>query len=192
MDLKSSSTSWIWSVRDGSALNTNDQAANLQIHSVQGAFKLDLTKAAGGNSVNPFQDATATSTAAGGTAPTAAVSDANSGPNANGTSGASGASPDGASSASGDDSGSQAMTTRMIIAHGIIMPLAFVIFFPLGALTIRVLSTPGAIWVHGGAQVFAYSMAIVGLGLGVWIAVNTQQVSGPFFLARLYLPFDLI
>lgn len=182
MDLKSSSTSWIWSVRDGSALNTNDQAANLQIHSVQGAFKFDLTKASGGNSVNPFQDATATSTAAGGTAPTAAVSGANSGPDANSTSESSGASSDG---------GNKALIHRTVIAHGIIMPLAFVIFFPLGALTIRLLSMPGTVWVHAGAQVFAYSMAIAGLGLGVWIAVNTQQVQStiPCLLVR-SLPSD--
>lgn len=183
MDLKSSSTSWIWSVKDGSALNTNDQAANLQIHSVRGAFKFDLTKAAGGNSVNPFQDATATSTAAGGAAPTSAVSGANSGPNANSDSSSSGA--------SSDDSGSKAIGHRIVIAHGVIMALAFLIFFPLGALTIRLLSRPGTVWVHAGAQVFAYCMAIAGLGLGVWLAINTQAVSQPSFRLPIVIHFHL-
>ncbi|KAI9872543.1 MAG: hypothetical protein M1830_001493 [Pleopsidium flavum] len=176
MDLKSSSSSWIWAVKDGSSLDTNDQSANLQQHSVQGAFKFDLTKASGGNSLNPFQDATATSTAAGGAAPTSAVSGANSGPNAS----SDGSSSSGSSS-EGDDSGSsggsKAMEHRMVIAHGVLMSLAFLIFFPLGALTIRLLSFAGTVWVHAGAQVFAYSMALAAFGIGIWIAVNTQQLN---------------
>ena len=180
MDLKSSSSSWIWAVKDGAALNTNDQSANLQIHSAQGAFKFDLTKASGGNSVNPIQDASATSTAAGGTAPTAAVSGAESGPDAN--------SNTDASSAGSEDGGERAKGRRIVIAHGVIMGLAFVIFFPLGALTIRLLSAPGTVWVHAGAQVFAYSMAIAGMGLGIWIAVKTQQVSQALLLPTNHQP----
>lgn len=175
MDLKSSSSNWIWSVKDGSPLNTDDQSANIQQHSGQGAFNLDLTKAAGGNSVNPFQDATATSTAAGGSAPTSAVSGANSGTDAT-----SDGSPGGGSSSSGDgSSGSDASQTKqnnMIIAHGVLMSLAFVIFFPSGALIMRLLSRPGTVWIHAGSQVFAYLTAIAALGIGAWVAVDTQQV----------------
>jgi len=175
MDLKSSSSSWIWSVKDGSSLNTDDQSANLQQHSVQGAFNFDLTKASGGNSLNPFQDATATSTAAGGTAPTSAVSGANSGPNASSNSSSDSGSSSGGGASSGDG-GSKAKGHRMIIAHGVLMGFAFVIFFPLGAMTIRLLSFTGAVWVHAGSQVFAYSAALAAFGIGLWIAVNTQQV----------------
>lgn len=176
MDLKSSSTSWIWAVRGGNALNTNDQSANLPEHSNMGAFKLDLTKAAGGSSLNPFQDATASST-------TAAASGSTSGPDAS-SSGApdstgGSAGNDSGSGGDGEEGGSKAMTHRMVIAHGILMALAFVIFFPLGALTIRFLSVRHTIWIHAGAQVFAYSIAIAAFGLGVWIAVHTEQVRNP-------------
>lgn len=56
------------------------------------------------------------------------------------------------------------------------MSLAFLIFFPFGALTVRLLSFSNTIWVHAGAQVFAYLVALSAFGLGVWIAVTTQQV----------------
>ncbi|KAI9820257.1 MAG: hypothetical protein M1827_005879 [Pycnora praestabilis] len=64
----------------------------------------------------------------------------------------------------------------IVHAHGLIMALAFVIFFPLGALTIRLLSFPGLIWLHAGAQIFAYIMAIAGVGLGIWWAKTSQQL----------------
>ena len=54
------------------------------------------------------------------------------------------------------------------------------IFFPFGALTVRLLSFQGLVWVHVGAQTFAYLLALVALGLGVWIAVSpSSQVRSP-------------
>ena len=57
------------------------------------------------------------------------------------------------------------------IAHGTIMGLAFVIFLPLGAILIRVASFRGLVWVHAVIQSFAYALALVGLGLGLYITV---------------------
>ena len=72
------------------------------------------------------------------------------------------------------------------------MALAFLIFFPLGAMTIRFVRAKGAVWVHAGAQIFAYSLALAAFGLGVWFAVVTGKV-GPCFpsLASHPLPFAL-
>jgi len=58
-----------------------------------------------------------------------------------------------------------------VITHGTIMGLAFAFLFPLGAIIIRVLSFRGLVWVHAGIQAFAYMLALVGLGLGIYIAI---------------------
>lgn len=51
------------------------------------------------------------------------------------------------------------------------------IFFPFGALTVRLLSFKGLVWVHAGTQLTAYAIAISGMGIGVWLAVEEGAVS---------------
>jgi len=58
-----------------------------------------------------------------------------------------------------------------VITHGTIMGFAFAFLFPMGAIIIRVASVRGLVWIHAGIQAFAYVLALVGLGLGVYIAV---------------------
>ena len=54
--------------------------------------------------------------------------------------------------------------------HGIVMCLAFVVGFPLGAFLIRLASFRGLVWIHAGMQLLSYISAVIGLGLGVYIA----------------------
>lgn len=54
--------------------------------------------------------------------------------------------------------------------YGVIMCLAFVIGFPIGAFLIRLASFRGLVWIHAGVQLLSYFGAIIGLGLGVYIA----------------------
>ena len=54
--------------------------------------------------------------------------------------------------------------------HGVIMCFAFVIGFPLGAFLIRLASFRGLVWIHAIVQSLSYLGAIIGLGLGVYIA----------------------
>lgn len=61
-------------------------------------------------------------------------------------------------------------TRKMLIAHGVLGALAFVIFFPAGAIAIRLASFPGVIWLHVAFQAFAYLVYIASFGLGVYIA----------------------
>lgn len=69
---------------------------------------------------------------------------------------------------------------KMLIAHGVLAALAFVIFFPAGAIAIRLASFPGVVWFHAAFQVFAYLVYIVAFGLGVYIASELDMVSlGP-------------
>jgi hypothetical protein len=65
----------------------------------------------------------------------------------------------------------------MLIAHGTLAALAFVILFPAGAIAIRLASFPGVVWLHAAFQVFAYVVYITAFGLGVHIASELDLVS---------------
>lgn len=53
-DLSSSSSTWIWAVKYGRPLNTNNLAASITIHDAVGIAAIDLQQATGGSSDNPF------------------------------------------------------------------------------------------------------------------------------------------
>jgi RP/EB family microtubule-associated protein len=75
-------------------------------------------------------------------------------------------------------SGSMSSNRReMLIAHGVLASLAFVVFFPLGAIAIRLGSFTGLVWIHGAFQVFAYTVYIAAFGLGVYIACGLGRLS---------------
>lgn len=73
--------------------------------------------------------------------------------------------------------GPPANTTKMLIAHGVLASLAFVIFFPAGAIAIRLASFPGVVWFHAVFQAFAYLVYIAAFGLGVYLANGMNLVS---------------
>ena len=135
MDFTSDKTSWIWSYKNGSALNPNSQSANLNQHNVFGTFTFDLTKARGGSSLNPFVEAltiaspsnngsSTPASTAGSSATTGSASSSTSVSENNGT----------------DSNGDELKVNRATTAHGTIMGITFVIIFPLGALLIRLCS----------------------------------------------------
>ena len=62
-----------------------------------------------------------------------------------------------------------------VITHGTFMGFAFAFLFPLGAIIIRIAPVRGLVWIHAGIQAFAYLLALVGLGLGVYIAVYPES-----------------
>ena len=55
------------------------------------------------------------------------------------------------------------------------MGFAFAFLFPIGAIIIRTASFRGLVWVHAGIQIFAYLLALAGLGLGVYIAIVPES-----------------
>jgi hypothetical protein len=82
------------------------------------------------------------------------------------------------SGASFNNNGFSASQQRsMLIAHGIMAGLAFAVFFPFGAISIRLLSFPGLIWFHAAFQVFAYLFYIIAFGLGIYLANQMRLVS---------------
>jgi hypothetical protein len=62
--------------------------------------------------------------------------------------------------------------SKILIAHGVLAALAFVIFFPVGAILIRLGSFRGVWLVHGIFQLFAYIVYIVAFGLGIYMVNN--------------------
>lgn len=67
--------------------------------------------------------------------------------------------------------------TRILMSHGIIAGLAFVVLFPFGAIAIRLFSFPGLVAFHAACQTVGYLFWIIGFGLGVYIANKTHYVS---------------
>lgn len=63
------------------------------------------------------------------------------------------------------------------MAHAILACVAWVVFFPLGSIMIRILSSPKTWLVHALMQTFAYSLFIVAVGLGIWMAKTTDQLN---------------
>lgn len=66
---------------------------------------------------------------------------------------------------------------HVAIAHGTIMCLAFALCFPAGSILIRLGHFKGVVYVHAGVQLFAYMMALGGMGMGVWLA-NAPKLVG--------------
>ncbi|MCJ1463566.1 hypothetical protein MMC07_002174 [Pseudocyphellaria aurata] len=157
MDFTSSNTQWIWAVKGGPPVKSSSPSySGLRHHDSSGSLTFDLTVAKGGNSLNPFATQAATSgTASSASSPTSSAS-----------------SGSGNTGASTSFDNIRQKRERATIAHGAVMGLAFALLFPLGSILIRVFSFSGLIWVHAATQMVAYALAIAGLGLGVWIALN--------------------
>jgi hypothetical protein len=56
------------------------------------------------------------------------------------------------------------------------MALAFVVLFPLGASWMRFFQFKGLVWFHAGWQLLTYCIALVGLGLGIHLAMELDEV----------------
>ncbi|TVY36922.1 hypothetical protein LOCC1_G007421 [Lachnellula occidentalis] len=81
------------------------------------------------------------------------------------------------SSAKGSGSGGPPeYFTAVLIAHATLLPIAFVLMMPMGAMAIRLLSFKGLIWVHAGWMIFAYAISIAGMGMGIWIALEVNKL----------------
>jgi hypothetical protein len=68
---------------------------------------------------------------------------------------------------------SPSMRRNFNIAHGILMALAFTLWFPLGAI---IMHTTHRVWLHAAVQSFAYINAIAGMCLGIWLGKNVRYL----------------
>jgi hypothetical protein len=159
MSFTDSTSSWIYAYKTGSAIDSDSVSASVSQHTQYGTTTLNLQNAAGGSSSNPFTS-TADSTSS----------------NSSSASSSSPSSASTASSSSGGGGGTPGDVNMVIMAHAILAPLAFVLFFPMGAMMIRLLSFKGVVWLHAGWMVTTYIIVLGAMGMGVWIAVVTQQL----------------
>jgi len=79
---------------------------------------------------------------------------------------------------------SKAATAR--IAHAALAASAFVFFFPVGAMAMRLLPGRLALVVHALCQLFAFMIFIAAAGIGLWMCVYIR--SSDFDLTRMYHP----
>ncbi|KKY17562.1 putative lipase esterase family protein [Phaeomoniella chlamydospora] len=167
MDLTSSSSDWIYAVKNGDAITSTDQSESISEHDGHGSATLDLTEATGGSSSNPFISSSSTS-------------------NSSSTSTSSSTSPSSISSTSSSggvtsQSSSSTSTTQLKTAHAAVMTLAFLVFFPLGAtlawIPIPFLSNK-IIYLHAPIQIISLLLVISGLGLGIKLAKNINDIDG--------------
>ena len=47
---------------------------------------------------------------------------------------------------------------------------------------IRVFSFTGLVWVHAGIQLLAYTLGLIGMGLGIWIGTYLRTSNYPFHI----------
>ncbi|KAF4545850.1 Integral membrane protein [Lasiodiplodia theobromae] len=85
---------------------------------------------------------------------------------------------------------------RILTAHGVLACMAFIIFFPTGAISLRMLHFRGAVWVHVGMQGFAFLMFIIAFGMGIYLtkdnyASETHPTIGKVVLVMLFIQFIL-
>lgn len=70
---------------------------------------------------------------------------------------------------------------RIVTAHGVLACMAFVIFFPTGAISLRMLPFRRIVWVHVGIQGFAFLMFVIAFGMGIYLTkdgyVSLEPVS---------------
>jgi hypothetical protein len=57
---------------------------------------------------------------------------------------------------------------RARIAHGVLMSLAVILFFPIGGILVRVLRNPMTVKLHILCQLLGLSVLVAGFGLGLW------------------------
>ncbi|KAH9828199.1 integral membrane protein, partial [Teratosphaeria destructans] len=171
MDFSASSSSWIYASKSGSALNTDDKSANIDIHDEHGDLTFDLTKARGGSSANPFVTSAASTTTSSSGAANTTTSPSGAATTTNSTSGSSGGGQGGGKGGSGGGGGG-IDEEAMQLAHGALACIAWVAIFPIGGILMRVASFPGLVWVHAALQTFGYAVFIAAAGLGIYIATN--------------------
>ncbi|RPA97864.1 CBD9-like protein [Choiromyces venosus 120613-1] len=153
LDVTSKSQNFIWAIGD-QKVTSKSQTQSLDQHVQNGFYGLDLTKATGGDLQNPFVSLSLANGTTSGTAAPGAT---------------------GSSSSSGSDNNIAA--DKVLIAHGVIMGVVFVLCFPFGAALIRLLNNriPNAFALHRGVQILNFILAVVGAGLGVWRSEMTES-----------------
>lgn len=156
MDFRSSNAKWIYAAKRGSPLDSDDLGEELSQHDINDDFTWDFSTAKGGNDVNPFVAAASSSTPS---------------------------TPDGPNATNTPNTSNTTTTTttnigysvpsnikQIMMAHGILASLAFVVLFPVGGMLIRLATFSGFVRVHVCIQLLAYAIFLAAFGLGAYMS----------------------
>lgn len=66
--------------------------------------------------------------------------------------------------------GNESLRTKAHIAHGTVISTAIVLWFPLGAIILRLFSSKNAAWWHIVWQMTGMFLLLVGFALGCWLS----------------------
>lgn len=165
MSPRSGNSHWIWSIKQGNALNSADIAADIRRHDAHGAFTFDLPAGTSSDSANPFVQAALVTQSAGSSQPTSTGGDHES----------SGGSSSEALKGSTGGASNNDLIRR---SHGIIMAVVFLFLFPAGALLIYVPFSRRIVLAHAPFQVVSVCLLIVGISLGVMLGVSIDEYNG--------------
>ena len=158
-------SNWIWSIKQGSALDSTDISAQIRQHDAYGAFTFDLPAGTSSDSSNPFVQAAAVTQSAGPSEPSSpGDSEASSG--------------ESSSRSSGSSSRGQSNTDQIRKSHGTIMAVVFLFLFPIGALMIYLPVSRKVPYIHAPIQVVSTCLLIVGMILGVILGVRIVEYDG--------------
>ncbi|KAF4199804.1 hypothetical protein CNMCM8927_004685 [Aspergillus lentulus] len=144
LDPSSSSSSWIWAEKQGTAIDSSDPRYAITRHDSHGVHTISMSQARVANvdALNPFASQNAASTPQTVTAGTTA-----------------------------------SKSNSILIAHAVLMSVAFVIFFPSFAISVHIIPYSKTVSrIHAPLQLFTLAMALAGLGLGVYLGVDTNQM----------------
>jgi hypothetical protein len=141
---------WIHGRKSGQSLDTTDVQAIIRKHDVHGDFTWNYSNAVGGASSNPF------------TASDAVVS--------------SGPASDSASANSGYGS-NRSKRRNILLAHGVLASIAFLVFFPFGSIIMRVGRFNGVLQAHIATQILSWLLFVTAFGLGLWYGVTGNYMS---------------
>jgi hypothetical protein len=201
MDPTSSSSSWIWAIKDGSPVDSTDLGENLQQHSTMGTMTIDLTSGTGGDSANPFVASSGSgSSSAGGSAGTTSAGSA--GTTSAGAAASTAGGSSGVTTSVVSQSGTASVTNLVPVptssgssssssttsssgnkdgarqAHGVVMSILFLLFFPLFALTLYLPWAKRVRFVHAPLQILSIILLIVGLATGVILGKSVDELDG--------------
>ncbi|KAK5070135.1 hypothetical protein LTR64_001972 [Lithohypha guttulata] len=201
MSYTSSSSSWIYASRSGSALDSTDVSESIAMHNSDTSFSLDLTEGTGGSSPNPFvaaseapAESTSSSAGTSATASNSASATSSNRASATASSSASATSSNGVSapvvssgsdgsgsSSSGSSSGAQRPTNNSATlrsAHGIIMSVLFLGLFPFVSLTLYLPTAIKVRYIHAPLQILNLVLLIAGMALGIVLGQRFDALDG--------------
>ncbi|KKY31784.1 putative integral membrane protein [Diaporthe ampelina] len=70
----------------------------------------------------------------------------------------------------------QRLEANVQTAHGVLGCLAFALFFPMGAVLLRVFPRRLTVWLHAAWQIFTWLIALAVMAMGIWMANGNEYM----------------